>query len=133
MTKFIDEFEGVDHKKSVSFLDTEFDGREDSLLTEIGHLNDRSDVNLGLNGMNMKKMRTLQIVSNAIRFTYILLLFVMLVLFAYERWPEYYEDKDWWGALTFILTGTFLVIIPYYILDIIMYVYKLFGGYSDLV
>lgn len=113
--------------KAEDLLATELDGRVAGLKREVRQLDDRSQVNRGLNSMRMGKMRTLQVVNNVLRYVYLIVLAVLLVLFARERWPEYYEDRDWSGVLTFVATGTFLLLAPYYLLDAIVYVHGWFA------
>jgi hypothetical protein len=113
--------------KAEDLLATELSGRVAGLKREVRQLNDRSRVNRGLNSMRTGKMRTLQMVNNVLRYVYLVVLAVLLVLFARERWPEYYEDRDWSGMLTFVATGTFLLLAPYYLLDAIVYVHGWFA------
>lgn len=113
--------------KAEDLLATELSGRVAGLKREVRQLDDRSRVNRGLNSMRTGKMRTLQVVNNVLRYVYLIVLAVLLVLFARERWPEYYEDRDWSGMLTFVATGTFLLLAPYYLLDAIVYVHGWFA------
>lgn len=124
---FLDQEKDDNVKKGVSevedLLQTEFDGRVSSLKREIRQLDDRKLVNLGMNRMKMGKMQTLQVVNNLLRYVYLIVLAVFLVLFARERWPEYYESRDWLSMLVFVATGTFLLLLPYYLLDAILYIH----------
>lgn len=113
--------------KAEDLLATELGGRVAGLKREVRQLDDRSQLNRGLNGMRVGKMRTLQAVNNVLRYVYLIVLAVLLVLFARERWPEYYEDRDWSGVLTFVATGSFLLLAPYYLLDAIVYVHGWFA------
>ena len=109
-------------------LNTELHGRVAGLADEVRQLDDRSKVNNGLSSMRIGNMRSLQIVNTVLRYIYLIVLAVLLVLFARERWAEYYEDRDWAGVLTFVVTGTFLLLAPYYLLDAIVYVYGWLSG-----
>ena len=96
-------------------LEVELRGRYDSMRDDVRRLKEKSRLHMQSNKQRTGTMTRLHVVTNVLRYIYLLLLFALLALYAYERVPEHLEDRDW-GALTcFVVLGTLFVALPYYL------------------
>jgi len=107
-------------------LKVEFDGRQRSLERDIKQLDTMSRVHERSTESKMSTMVKIQMASNAIRYAYLVLLTLFLILYAVERVPEHYEDSDWGSVGIFVIGGTIMYAIPYILLDVILYIGGLF-------
>ena len=112
-------------------LELEMEGRIRGLNADVDALNARSRTNDGSVEYRIEDLRMLQMVSTILRFVYYIVLVIGLILYAYERWFEYYEDEAHHEAFMFIMVGTALVVGPQYLLDAVIYVYGLFMDMSS--
>lgn len=112
-------------------LELEMEGRIRGLYADVDALDARSRTNEGSAEYRTEELRMLQMVSTILRFIYYIVLVIGLILYAYERWFEYYEDEAHDEALMFIMVGTALVVGPQYLLDAVIYVYGLFTDMSS--
>lgn len=107
-------------------LKVEFDGRQRSLGRDVAQLDTMSRVHESSTESKMSTMIKIQMASTAIRYAYLILLTLFLILYAVERVPEHYEDSDWGSVGMFVIGGTIMYVIPYFLLDVILYVVGLF-------
>ena len=115
-----------DEKRSA--LELEMQGRIRGLERDIETLDKRTDTNDANMRYRTDDLKILQMVTTILRVIYYIILTIGLILYAYERWFEYYEDEADDEAFLFILVGTMLVVGPQYILDAIIYMYYVFEG-----
>jgi len=107
-------------------LKVEFDGRQRSLERDVKQLNTMTKVHESSTESKMSTMIKIQMTSNAIRYAYLILLTLFLILYAVERVPEHYQDNDWGSVAIFVIGGTIMYAIPYFLLDVILYIGRLF-------
>lgn len=119
----------VGDSKERTALELEFEGRLRGLDAHVKELKTRARTNNESVEYRTEDLRMLQMVTTVLRLVYYLILTVGLVLYAYERWFEYYEDKAHDEALLFIVIGTALIVGPRYLLEAIIYIY---GVYVDM-
>ena len=112
-------------------LELEMEGRIRGLEADMDALNARSRTNDGSVEYRVEDLRMLQMVSTILRLIYYVVLVIGLILYAYERWFEYYEDEAHDESFMFIMVGTALVVGPQYLLDAVIYVYGLFMDMSS--
>lgn len=112
-------------------LELELEGRIRGLDLDVKALDTSSRRNEGNVEYRTSDLKMLQMVTVVLRFVYYVVLVVGLVLYAYERWFEYYEDEAHDEAFLFILVGTALVVGPQYILDAVIYAYGMFADFTS--
>jgi hypothetical protein len=108
-------------------LKVELRGRYDSLRDDVRRLNERSQLHVQSNEHQMGTMTRLHLVTNVLRYVYLVLLFALLVLYAYERVPEHLEDRDWSALAGFVVLGSLFVALPYYLMDVMLGVRRYLG------
>ncbi len=107
-----------------SYIQREYDGRKSSLENEIELLKDRSNVRKQSNILHQSKLINTQIATNVLKYVYLLLLISYMVIYMKEKWIHIYTQSDWYMLMQFIIVGSLMLLLPYYLLDGIIFFYE---------
>lgn len=109
-------------------LERELVGRRGSMRDEVQRLNERTVANEHARDLRLGTMTRLQVARTCLHWVYMILVGVFLVMYARERCPEFYADRNWWGLLQFLVVGSLMVAAPYVLLEGVILAYGVLGG-----
>ena len=109
-------------------LERELAGRRGSMRDEVQRLNERTVANEHARNLRLGTMVRLQIARTCLHWAYMVLVIIFLVMYARERCPEFYADRNWRGLLQFLVVGSIMVAAPYVLLEGVILAYGMLGG-----